>query len=203
MDATLDFEGLKVVSGPAFALGRDRWLATTEGAKAVLARLAAATDWRTQVTARILLGWLDHRRPYQALIDELDRETWAGGLEAARSRYVARVERDDELRAAILPLCWEAVSKAGPELRRDKRAIFLALLERYPDPLSFGPLVTFIEELADGPGDRRLALAAMAPLPRAPVAAWLEEKRQGHRRRMDRFRLELLDESDFREVFSS
>ena len=200
-----EFDALAWVGGPSYTKHRDASLASTPDARALLNRCKAAPFWRTSMTASTLLGWLDHRAEYEALVGELNGVDWdkldsfPGGRERVWERFAKRVREDPAHGERILPLAWEVVLGHHPEWRHGTRVAFFEMLREHPDPRSIEPLFWFLENLARDQTERDLAARALARMPVEPLerrVARLRIDQWAIRRALTSMRDELLPGGD-------
>lgn len=183
---SFDFEALKWITGPLYTKKRDEWLASTRDARLILLRHQQDKDWRTSITATILLGWLEHRSEYEALVRELDQVEWEKieqkpGWKSVWETYAKRVRDNPQLGEMLLHLCWEVVLKRHGEWRHGTTVAFFEMLRERPDERSIEPLFWYLQNVARDQTERDLAARALARTPVEPL------KRRVARLRIDQW----------------
>jgi hypothetical protein len=184
MNAEIELEALKFIEGPLYTQHRDSFLAETPGVRALLLQKADDKDWRTQVTAKILLAWLDHRREGDELLAAIDRENWArwrrtaAGAEGIFESYASLCAEHPEKQAYLLPFSWEAVLKRRHEWSDDKRRVFVQMMQQVPNELTVEVLFFSLRALAETESDRALAVFGLRLMPRELVRPRLARLRR-------------------------
>jgi hypothetical protein len=172
----VEFETLKWLTGPLYTEKRDAWLASTPDARSRLVRDEQDPDWRTSVTATILLGWLDHRASYDEFLKKLDDpEPWKKaqqtimGLNAVWKGYGMRVREDPAFGTMIFPLCLEAVLKRHGEWWDPKTKTFFDMLRQKEDERSIEPLLWYLQNIAEDYQERDRVGATLRLFPTEPL----------------------------------
>jgi len=184
LEAPFELEALKYLDGPLYTKHRDAWLRNTPNAGEVLRLQEQQPDWRTKVTARILLTWLDHRTEAERLLDDVDHVDW--GRERRKVSGSAPVPDDrrtwgsehPELHGLLLPLCWEAALKRRKEWHENKRWIFFAMMQRAADELTLEVLFWYLQVIADSRSEQALALSGLRRMPPAMVKPHVASMKQ-------------------------
>jgi hypothetical protein len=171
-----EIEALKHFEGPLYTKQRDAWLRDTPNAREILRQQEQQPEWRTKVTAKILLVWLERRAEAESLLRDIDHVDWAKERSKVSGRALVPESGTwgsdhPELHAAFLPLCWEAVLKRRKEWPEDKRWIFFAMMQRAADELSLEVLAWYLQAIADTRSERALAVSGLLRMPPAKVEA--------------------------------
>jgi hypothetical protein len=167
-----DFEALKFMIGPAYTQKRDAFLRETPEVRTRLSRLRNDRDWRTRITASILLAWLDHGRVYEKLLRDMEEQNWASGsanVNDLHEAYAERIERELGLEG-YLPLCWEMFLKRYPEWEFVRRFAFVLLIEIHPDERSLDPLFDHVRRAPELTSDEQAIRESAFALRRMPKA---------------------------------
>jgi len=174
--ADFEFEALKWITGPLYTERRDAWLASTPEVRSRLLRDEHDPEWRTSVTATILLGWLDHRTSYDDLLRKLDDPApWKKaqktimGLNAVWGSYANRVAEDPAFATMIFPLCLEVVLKRHGEWWAPKTTTFFEMLGQKKDERSIEPLFWYLQNIARNDTERDLVAFTLRLFPTEPL----------------------------------
>jgi hypothetical protein len=182
-DVEFDFEALKWVSGPLYTRKRDEWLTLVPDARARLARYEQDRDWRTSVTALILLGWLDHRSAYEALFPEIEesfRRLKPGnimGNNVVWGAYGDRARLEPEFAGMVFPLCLEVLLKRHRELAFHMMRTFLEMLQQMKDERAIEPVLWYMQNVAQDESERGLGTFVLRLYPTEPLRARLARLR--------------------------
>jgi hypothetical protein len=183
MTIWVDFEALKSLRGEPYTDQRDRLLAAGPELRARLAVRERGPEWEDAVQAKILLGWLDHRATYEALLRDLDQEDPAAaqrtavGLNLIWNAYADRAMH--ELKEVVLPLSWEAILRYADELPMWKIVAHLRMIGAAAHPLSVEPLLHYGAR-APTHGLRYAAVDALSQLPRSAMETRAREAQERH-----------------------
>ena len=142
----------------------------TQTAEYAIQRAGTPTRFRALkaygLTARILLGWLDHGEHFARLLADLDAENFAEAQASIKGprliwdRYTAR--ELTELGDARLPLCWEALLKHAHDWPPPKLGTFTWMLRTTRHPRSIDVVLAFVAETSSA-ALAEYALRALLP----------------------------------------
>ncbi len=178
MNEEFVFEVLKSFQGSLYDQELQRWKGTISPPKEWLKPHKDSDDWRTAVTAMILIGWIEHGPMYNELLANLDAEDIesagrsAAGLNLIWDKY--RHLAETKFKKDILPLCWEVILKHSTSWPNWKVVTFFRMMEAVPHEDSLEPLIWFIEN-TDNDALSYSAVKSLARLKKEIVAPRLKQ----------------------------
>ena len=182
MEFWYEFELLKYIGGQPYAGQRNRLLQSPAGLENRLLPYASDKDWRTAITAHILLGYLRHQGPIASLMKTLKEQNLdraresAAGMGPVYEKYRLMARNHGQ---AILPYAWEMLLKFDSESEGWKLIAMTHMIGAVPHPLSAETLIRFIEN-TEKEGPRNAAAAALVRLADAGVLARVAKTRARH-----------------------
>jgi len=189
MDISRQFTILTQINRGEYQYERDALLGSTQDLNSLIAVNASSPEWRNQVQAEILEGWLQHREMYISILRELEavnveqeRKTVVG-ISRIWDAYALKAQK--EYGRAVLPLAWEVILKFESYWPDWKVITFLRMIADVPDVRSIEPVLWLLEN-TDNKHLRQAAGKTLSKLPQEAVKLRIQQlsEKSGHIRQV-------------------
>lgn len=164
---------LRVAKGALYKKRRDALLAAPPATlRSSLEQLSTSPDAAQATTTSILVGWMDHRPLYEAILAELDAVDVGTvgasqvGFEMVWRKFNERAART--WKHAVLPLCWEEITRFASGAPDWRISTFLSMIRAVPDVRSVEPVFAALEA-AEKHSLAEVYAATLRTLPPEPV----------------------------------